>query len=414
MEGYQIIHQGETKKLIHELKPTEALDPIVYGMLSNNQIEGLAPLHSLESDTGITLSYDITGTQPLTELFDGYIKKDGFLAILKAILRTALLTEEYLIPEQALLLDNKLIFFDMRKNELRMICTPAVERHTTTVKEYMDGILRRGRFAAGDGTAYIDQLLTLVRSDGADIEFILRCLPNLGTTRFAENLEQLREREADIRQSASIEARSRSEDRSTGGGLRIKPTPGREKSMPWTLDNGEIEKTHFMEVDRRTTQRNIGNEPVSAVKGSAGNTTFWGGQSFGTPTGGARPTTFLSQPVGEDVATIKPTPNRDIPRRHAYILRLRTSERIELSKPIFRIGQEKDCVEYCVEDNAAISRTHAKIISRNNQYYILDTKSTNHTFVNGVMIPSEEEVLIEHGARFRLANEPFAFVIEED
>ena len=45
----------------------------------------------------------------------------------------------------------------------------------------------------------------------------------------------------------------------------------------------------------------------------------------------------------------------------------------------------------------------------NYEYYILDTNSTNHTFINGTMIGSNSEMKLTSGDKVRLANEEFEF-----
>ena len=92
-----------------------------------------------------------------------------------------------------------------------------------------------------------------------------------------------------------------------------------------------------------------------------------------------------------------------------YLLRIKNNERIELNKPVFRIGKERSYVDYFVSDNTAVSRSHANIINKDNKFYIVDTNSTNHTYVNGSMIQSNVETKIEDGTKIRLANEDFEF-----
>ncbi len=99
---------------------------------------------------------------------------------------------------------------------------------------------------------------------------------------------------------------------------------------------------------------------------------------------------------------IKPVP---------YLIRIRTNERINIDKPCFRIGKERSYVDYFISDNTAISRSHADIVTNSRGYYIIDKNSTNHTYVNGVAIPSESEVKLETGYKVRLANEEFQFYI---
>lgn len=92
-----------------------------------------------------------------------------------------------------------------------------------------------------------------------------------------------------------------------------------------------------------------------------------------------------------------------------HLVRQKNNEKILVNKPVFRIGKEKSYVDYFIGDNSAISRSHANIITRDDGYYIVDTNSTNHTYVNGSMIQSNDEVPIEHGTIIGLANEGFEF-----
>lgn len=92
-----------------------------------------------------------------------------------------------------------------------------------------------------------------------------------------------------------------------------------------------------------------------------------------------------------------------------YLIRLKNNEKINLDKPVFRVGKEKSYVDYFIGDNTAISRSHANFITRDGAYFVVDTNSTNHTYVNGVMAQSNVETPLSHGDKVRLANEEFEF-----
>lgn len=94
-----------------------------------------------------------------------------------------------------------------------------------------------------------------------------------------------------------------------------------------------------------------------------------------------------------------------------HLIRSKNNEQIPINKPVFRVGKERSYVDYFVGDNTAISRSHANIITRDGDYFVMDTNSTNHTFVNGTMIQSNVETRINHGDIIRLANEDFEFRI---
>lgn len=94
-----------------------------------------------------------------------------------------------------------------------------------------------------------------------------------------------------------------------------------------------------------------------------------------------------------------------------YLIRMKNNERILIDKPVYRIGKEKSYVDYFISDNTAISRSHANIVSRDGEYYLVDTNSTNHTYVNNSMIQSNVETKLTAGARIRFANEEFEFIL---
>lgn len=96
---------------------------------------------------------------------------------------------------------------------------------------------------------------------------------------------------------------------------------------------------------------------------------------------------------------------------YPYLIRTLNNERIDINKPIFRIGKEKQYVDYFISSNPAISRSHCDIITKNNRYYVIDRNSTNHTYVNGTIVASENEVELFSGTKLKLANEEFIFYI---
>ncbi len=120
-----------------------------------------------------------------------------------------------------------------------------------------------------------------------------------------------------------------------------------------------------------------------------GETTVLGG-------GGVGETTVLSSAT----ETIKNDP---------HLIRSKNNEKIPLNKPVFRIGKERSYVDYFISDNTAISRGHANIVDHNGEFFVVDTNSTNHTYVNGAMIQSGVETKLAHGDKVRLANEDFEF-----
>lgn len=97
------------------------------------------------------------------------------------------------------------------------------------------------------------------------------------------------------------------------------------------------------------------------------------------------------------------------PAAAPYLVRVKTGEKIFINKPFFKIGSDSEYANYCIADNPAISAAHAVFWIEGEKYFIADTNSTNHTYINKNMLLSNEKVEIKHGEQIRMADEDFDF-----
>jgi pSer/pThr/pTyr-binding forkhead associated (FHA) protein len=93
----------------------------------------------------------------------------------------------------------------------------------------------------------------------------------------------------------------------------------------------------------------------------------------------------------------------------AYLIRTKNGERANIQGELFKIGRKGDYVDYCISDNPAVGRSHANIRVREGEYFITDTNSTNHTYINDVMLPVGVETKLVHGTKIRLGDEELVF-----
>lgn len=91
------------------------------------------------------------------------------------------------------------------------------------------------------------------------------------------------------------------------------------------------------------------------------------------------------------------------------LYRVSTGETIFINKNVFRLGQESRTSDYCVNNNDAISRNHADIVTRGAKCFVVDLNSRNHTFINNRMLPARYETEIRDGESLKLGNEEFIF-----
>lgn len=103
------------------------------------------------------------------------------------------------------------------------------------------------------------------------------------------------------------------------------------------------------------------------------------------------------------------SPDQKQVQMNPHLIRSKNNERINITKQIFHIGTESSYADYCISDNSAVSHSHANIVVKNGEYFVVDTNSTNHTFVNGKIIPSSAEIKLSHGTKVTFANDEFEF-----
>lgn len=117
-------------------------------------------------------------------------------------------------------------------------------------------------------------------------------------------------------------------------------------------------------------------------------------------------TTVLSQELGQTAVLYQPQPTYE---PSAYLMRLRTGERIDITKPEFVLGKDYTVADYCLEGNSAISRAHAAIIQKEDGFELADKKATNGTYVNGLRVMEPWDITILDGDILKLADEEFEF-----
>lgn len=104
----------------------------------------------------------------------------------------------------------------------------------------------------------------------------------------------------------------------------------------------------------------------------------------------------------------KTAPDEQFP----YLVRRSTGEKIVINKNIFKLGKDAACVDYVVDNNLTISRSHTDILHKKDGYYAKDKGSLNHTFVDGKKLEPERSVKLESGSLLQLSDEVFEFMEE--
>ena len=103
------------------------------------------------------------------------------------------------------------------------------------------------------------------------------------------------------------------------------------------------------------------------------------------------------------------TPRMIAPRAFFYDIQ-KKRRTLPIRKEVYKIGRERSCVDCCLSD-PTVSRVHAEVVYRDGNYYISDLNSTNHTYINGVMIKTNKGFIIKNGNIIRFAGTEMIFKV---
>lgn len=112
-----------------------------------------------------------------------------------------------------------------------------------------------------------------------------------------------------------------------------------------------------------------------------------------------------------DCVTGETEGNNSISTAEPYLIRVSTGEKISINRSNFKLGRSRKNADYCVMDNDTISKVHAYIIVKANQYFIVDNASSNRTYLDGKVIKPIEENRLSHESKIKLAKEEFVFYL---
>lgn len=503
--------QGTNTYVVYEIGETELVDSMTLGMITNNEISGLAQAFFFQQDNARYVKYNISSKLSAEQFLMGTVNKKRLIGVFKGIINALISAEEYMIDANSLCLDLDYIYTNVTTFETVVICVPVLdtEKPDVDLKTFFKNIVFRVQFDQTENGDYIAKLINYLNGASAfslyDFKELLDSI-EFGTKPVqteAKTIQQptpaiqiqsstsasapvfspkvQKETPVSVSPQSSVEIPKPSKETTMDFAM---PVPKREKAVeqpkatdtqPAEAEANEKEISWFYlmqhynkenaalykaQKEAKKAAKTSGNkEKQSKKKEKKGkkdktlekqpNSAFAipnqeqpnvpktlvqpqraEGKTVPTPVMeqkaaapvsqmyqmpniqeeqpvGFGETTVLSNVgigettvLGETQMTAKPMP---------YLIRTKNNEKIILDKPVFRIGKEKSFVDYFIRDNSAISRSHAHIITRDGEYFIQDTNSTNHTYVDGQMIPSSVDIRITHGTNIRLADEEFEF-----
>lgn len=370
------------------LKSNDRIDNLTLGMMVNNDIEGFLPVQPVQVENDRYFRYDITGLVTMKEYLGEYVKKDRLLKVFYGIANTIRESSEYMINWTSFSLERKEIYVNPENGDVRLLCLPLLTViNDGNICNFFKNVLFSSQFDLDENGDYVGKLITFLNPKSYTLDKFIYELEDMLGLEHKEVVEEDDEEdeedtvvEAETEEDIAVEAET--EEDKNNADVEKEPAGDTEQEAA-NDDDTEIQpeleeniaETSDEVIDEKVTEETIETDEVS----------------------------------GRDAETEEVPPIVSKPEIEPYLIRLSNNQEIKIDKDSFYIGKDEENVDYCISDNLAIDDKHAYIIRHGKEYFVVDNNSKNHTYLNRVLIGTDEEIFIPHGAQLRFADEDFEF-----
>jgi hypothetical protein len=410
MKGFLYENRNSNTFLIYKMQQGDELDTFSLGMVTNNKIPGLLPLLFTQMNDERQFMYNVTSKVSLRQYMSGKVTSEQCVRIFSGITDAILACGEYMLSTSVVLTDIDFIFMNVGTGEASLVCLPLAERpELNDISGYYKSILTGMTFSADGNMDYPAKIINALNAGGS-----------FSLAGFRQFLEELQPAPApDAESDDSIEP---------DWPIKTKDNGRVSESAKYDSDGSKHEKkgsifqmlanTLGMKSGTKTSVKRQDNaKPAAAdvyfavpgMRSPAEDSVSVSKKASDLLDFGE--TTYLNAEDNPGETVLLSEYDPPIDEKKPILVRTKTGESITIEGNVFKIGKEKSYVSCFIGDNATVSRSHADIVRQGDKYCIVDNNSTNHTFINGQMIRSGEEILLEDGCKITLGNEEFEFYL---
>ncbi|SET33656.1 DUF6382 domain-containing protein [[Clostridium] polysaccharolyticum] len=348
---FMIENQGMQSFLVYLLNEEEEVDQACYDLIHDKQIAGILPTFLSAKDKKTCLKFNTSSRIHLQQFFDGNAGKREFLQVFLNIVETISRCKEYTLPVHYICLDSKYIYVNKETKDVELLYCPVIQPEVEMdLRNQLRQVMLQLRYSSLENSFYVSNITRFLEQKE---EFSLAALKELLQTMLNKTALPV---------SSLFK----------GGKVKMKAIDIKQSSQPEPAqENWAGPKCRETQAEQEKKEN--GSDKENERDREAGTMDCF---------------------------------------KTGFLQHKRTGNVIRLDKQVFKIGKETGFVDYCITDNPAISRSHANIVIENNEYYIMDMNSKNHTVVNGRMLMGTEMVKLIHGSSIQLADEDFEFCLE--
>lgn len=420
MEKFELTYEGSGSRNYLCMRTKEDISSYQLKMLEANEIPGLLKVHGTRLNGIHYLSYDITGMSLLKNALESRsIRGDEAKRLLSELLAALLSTEEYFLTYTNCLIRLDYLYLDEEQKPVMAYFPFAREGIASEeqVRQLYQELL--AEYFGEENDLFFMELLRYVNKRDFSLAGLKKLLQTAETGKETGRMQfQKTERVPanDMEQPVPKQPAARE--------LFFKQESGKQDAKKEEMLQGQKSAKAKKELlldfaipgMEQTTEGSVPKkkqaEPEKEKKSGLFGKLLSGKREEKEKEKGANLKTSTSEETaGQWRGTVMLS--EDVEQKKTVMLGMdsgaylyHNNQRIDPAQFPFSIGKQN--ADYVI-NKAVISRMHATLLKKQEQYYIRDENSSNHTYLNGKQLPPFTEYPLNSGDRIRLADEELVF-----
>ncbi|MBR6257125.1 MAG: FHA domain-containing protein [Lachnospiraceae bacterium] len=391
--------------LVAEL-PDEDYQDYRLEMILENNVPGLLRASKRMNEGREQIYYEISSMQPLSRIFDHKeIKRSDAAAMLRGIIDVFKSIREYMLSEGALVLAPEYLFVDPENLKPCLLFIPwdcaSMQERLLALTEYLMEHIDQNDAAAAMWTYRLYKAVKNENCVLGDLEKMLTEQPVSADSVEICSDDRIINRETSvmprIREQTDIfinEEEEEDNERKQGLFTRIfgrSKDPQKKTEKKTAKKDREKDTVKVLNSRKPAREEHEDDQDIGIPDFSAA---FSDMEPVNDSDGDYGKTVFIGQ-------TDAPVEN--------LLVEKSKGKQYRISNFPYTIGKVKNCVDLPINDSS-VSRIHARIFMQNGHAYIQDCHSTNGTFINGVQLEAEEQVMLEKEDEIGIGRVRFSYM----
>ena len=454
---------GHERYLTYIMGEGMEVDEDVLDYCEENDLSEILDIIYEEDDDFDYLTYDITGKMSIAKFSQGVMSRETVLKLLRNVALGMISVKEHAIPLSYILLNKDFMYIDPDSMEVQFLYLPVESDASLSseFKSFVRQLVAGFVYNVEEDLAYVGQLLTYINGNGFNLRGLIGLsealmkdagigydaeegistddgtevvsdadlgevkekkamdfMDELGTA--DEKLPEIGDDDSDELDEAEAAAENTTEEETQTETESIEEIKSKLNDIVNSDENKQADRNVGIQKPVRVSRAAVlkaaaeeiaeedekagaeGEEESKDKKKDDKNNDSSAKDKDNVETAPKGKTEIIDNTIlgREGAIVINP-----------YLIRVNTEEKIVINKPVFKIGKASRGVDYHIGGNGAVSRQHAIILHKGNQFYIKDNKSTNHTCVDQKPVEGDDEVLLKNNCTITLGDEDFTFKI---